>query len=105
MHPCRYVLNGIILAVSSDKTDDRLTFIFDEVNTVLKGSLVISVIGRFQEFSKEEIDAFVGKYASAQRKGKSFLERFHGFVGIGQEKNVRIALGLFPVLQCRPIVE
>ena len=31
------------------------------------------------DFSKEEIDAFVGKYASAQGKGKSFLERFHGW--------------------------
>lgn len=31
------------------------------------------------DFSQEEINAYVEKYASAQKEGKSFLERFHGW--------------------------
>ena len=31
------------------------------------------------DFSNEEIDAYVKKYASAQSKGESFLERFYGW--------------------------
>ena len=31
------------------------------------------------DFSKEEINAYVEKYASAQKEGKSFYERFHGW--------------------------
>jgi len=31
------------------------------------------------DFSQEEINAYVEKYTSAQKEGKSFLERFHGW--------------------------
>ena len=31
------------------------------------------------DFSQEEINAYVEKYTSAQKEGKSFLERFRGW--------------------------